>query len=366
MAISLEQRGSIFLVAVVCLLIIGICAPFGGHDLQRVMQVTIGVCAVLYGLSFSRAEQLVDRPTALGLALVVALGLVSSMLARQPLWALVEVAVFVSCGAIAMAFALLRRQGGEPLDRALILVVVLLCLIKSIQYLHAGALAFTSAVRTLDPDVLLSGFSNKRFYGQFQTFTLPLLALPLLIPALSRSLKGAVFVLLCVWWMIAIGGGTRGTWLGMGAAGVVVSVLGPWGRRWLGCRGAGAGWVGSWPQCWVACCCIGCCLRCWRITWGSRSSMTPVIASPRACRGAVRSGGRRGICLSSDRGWVSGRCILPISPMKLPHTRTRPSCNGPVNGVCPRRCALRFWHGEAGGPPSAYCVNVGSAPSVPT
>ncbi|MGY3023611.1 putative inorganic carbon (HCO3(-)) transporter [Pseudomonas lurida] len=234
MAISLEQRGSIFLVAVVCLLIIGICAPFGGHDLQRVMQVTIGVCAALYGLSFSRAEQLVDRPTALGLALVVALGLVSSMLARQPLWALVEVAVFVSCGAIAMAFALLRRQGGEPLDRALILVVVLLCLIKSIQYLHAGALAFTSATRTLDPDVLLSGFSNKRFYGQFQTFTLPLLALPLLIPALSRSLKGAVFVLLCVWWMIAIGGGTRGTWLGMGAAGVVVSVLGPWGRRWLG------------------------------------------------------------------------------------------------------------------------------------
>lgn len=113
MAISLEQRGSIFLVAVVCLLIIGICAPFGGHDLQRVMQVTIGVCAVLYGLSFGRAEQLVDRPTALGLALVVALGLVSSMLARQPLWALVEVAVFVSCGAIAMAFALMRRQGAS-------------------------------------------------------------------------------------------------------------------------------------------------------------------------------------------------------------------------------------------------------------
>ncbi len=60
------------------------------------------------------------------------------------------------------------------MDRVLILVVVLLCLIKTIQYLYAGALAFTSGARTLDPDLLLSGFSNKRFYGQFQTFTLPL------------------------------------------------------------------------------------------------------------------------------------------------------------------------------------------------
>lgn len=234
MSLSIQQRGSIFLVAVVCLLVVGICAPFSGHDLQRAMQIAIGLCAVLYGLSVARVERLVDRPTALGLALIIGLGLVSSTLAHQPLWALAEVALFVSCGAIAVAFALLRRQGGEPLDRALIMVVVLLCLIKSIQYVYAGALAFTSGERTLDPDLLLSGFSNKRFYGQFQTFTLPLLALPLLIPNLSRSLKGAVFALLCVWWLIAIGGGTRGTWLGMGAAGVVLAVLGPWGRRWLG------------------------------------------------------------------------------------------------------------------------------------
>ena len=177
MSLSIQQRGSIFLVAVVCLLVVGICAPFSGHDLQRAMQIAIGLCAVLYGLSVARVERLVDRPTALGLALIIGLGLVSSTLAHQPLWALAEVALFVSCGAIAVAFALLRRQGGEPLDRALIMVVVLLCLIKSIQYVYAGALAFTSGERTLDPDLLLSGFSNKRFYGQFQTFTLPLRSL---------------------------------------------------------------------------------------------------------------------------------------------------------------------------------------------
>lgn len=233
MALSVQQRGSIFLVIVLCLLAVGICAPFSGHDLQRVVQIAIGVCAVLYGLWLGPQERWVDRPTGLGLGLIIVLGLVSSALAAQPLWALTEVAVFVSCAAIALAFAALRRQGGEPLDRALILMVVLLCLIKSSQYLYAGALAFSSGQPTLDPDLLLSGFSNKRFYGQFQTFTLPLLALPLLIPNVSRCLRGAAFALLCAWWLIAISGGTRGTWLGMGVAGAVLAVLGPWGRRWL-------------------------------------------------------------------------------------------------------------------------------------
>ncbi len=234
MSLSVQQRGSLFLVVTVCLLIVGVCAPFSGHDLQRVMQTAIGLCAVLYGLSVTPGERLVDRPTALGLALIIALGLVSSARAHQPLWAFTEVALFIGCGAITVAFALLRRHGGEPLDRALMLTVVLLCLIKSIQYLYAGALAFTSGERTLDTDLLLSSFSNKRFYGQFQTFTLPLLALPLLMPTVSRTLRGAVFALLCAWWLIAVSGGTRGTWLGMGVACAVLALLGPWGRRWLG------------------------------------------------------------------------------------------------------------------------------------
>ena len=126
MALSVRQRGGAFLVAVVCLLTIGVCAPFGGHDLQRVMQIAIGLCAVLYGLSVSALEPLVDRHTAWGLALIIALGLLSSAQAHQPLWAFTEVALLVSCAAIAVAFALLRRHGGGAMDRVLILVVLLL------------------------------------------------------------------------------------------------------------------------------------------------------------------------------------------------------------------------------------------------
>lgn len=232
MAFSIQQRGNVFLVMAVCLLVLGICVPFSGHDLQRVTQIILALCALLYGLS-GPSMPCLDRPAALGLLLIGVLGVVSSMLAHQPLWAFTELALFISCGGIAMAFAAVRRHGGEQLDRVLLLIVVLLCLIKSFQFLYAGMLAFTSGQRWLDPDSLLSGFSNKRFYGQFQTITLPLLALPLLLPNLSRSVRATVFALLCVWWLIAISGGTRGTWLGMGAAGVLLALLGPWGRRWL-------------------------------------------------------------------------------------------------------------------------------------
>jgi O-antigen ligase len=240
MVFSIRQRGNVFLVLAVCLLVLGICVPFGGHDLQRTIQIALALLALLYGLSVNHGPWL-DRPAAIGLALVIALGMISSGLAHQPLWAFTEVALFISCGLIAVAFAAVRREGGERLDRVLILIVVLLCLVKSAQYLYAGMLAFTSGQRLLDPDLLLSGFSNKRFYGQFQTFTLPLLALPLLLPTLSRPVRAAVLALLCVWWLIAISGGTRGTWLGLGTAGVLLAALGPGGRRWVAWQLAAAG-----------------------------------------------------------------------------------------------------------------------------
>ncbi|NWD72496.1 pilus assembly protein, partial [Pseudomonas gingeri] len=98
--------------------------------------------------------------------LVGVMGLASAVLAHQPVWALTELALAISCCAIAVTFSRVRRKGDESLDRVLILFVLLLCLIKSIQYLHAGILAFSSGAAVLDPDLLLSGFSNKRFYGQ--------------------------------------------------------------------------------------------------------------------------------------------------------------------------------------------------------
>src|SRR5471032_484345 len=110
MTLSVQQRGNTFLVVVMCLLTLAICAPFSSHDWQRVVQISVAVCAVVYGLCLPQAERYVDRPTALGVSLIGVMGLVSAVLAHQPLWALTELAMVISCGATAVAFSRVRRN----------------------------------------------------------------------------------------------------------------------------------------------------------------------------------------------------------------------------------------------------------------
>ena len=118
------------------------------------------------------------------------------------------------------------------MDDAFVDFVLALCTVKVLQFVVSGIAAFASHASIIDTDLLLEGFSNKRFYGQFQTFTLPLLALPLL-RSYSNKIKLGALGLLSLWWMIAISGGTRGTWLGLTAATLVLLICGASGRRWV-------------------------------------------------------------------------------------------------------------------------------------
>ncbi|WP_248747506.1 O-antigen ligase family protein [Pseudomonas sp. MWU12-2037] len=207
----------------------------GGHTLQRLGQLVIAGSAVVL-LLFCRtpyASSLVKRPALLACGLVLLAGIVSSLSAHQPLWALTEVALIVASCCCAEAFARTRRLNGASFDRLLMLFIVFICAFKSFDFLTLAFHWLFSGIRMLDPDEFLSGFSNKRFYGQFQTFTLPLLAFPLLLPATKGSTRIWSFSLLSLWWLIAVTGGTRGTWLGLGVAAGVLFFCGHIGGRWI-------------------------------------------------------------------------------------------------------------------------------------
>nr|WP_246356480.1 O-antigen ligase family protein [Pseudomonas gingeri] len=204
-----------------------------GHTIQRIGQLSIGVILIFPRLSRKSPFSPIDRTTYIAAGLVFAAGTISISMAHQPLWAGVEIAVAAICFAIAEIISGIRRTGMTNLDRLLILFVVFICAFKSIDFAARALHFFVNGTGLLDTDSLLGGFSNKRFYGQFQTFTLPLLVLPLLLVTTKRSAQAWVFLLLSFWWLIAISGGTRGTWLGMGVAGVVMWVAGQPGRRWL-------------------------------------------------------------------------------------------------------------------------------------
>lgn len=206
------------------------------HDWQRIVQMLSSITAIAFLFVIGRYAQapvLLDRRASRLCAVVLVLGGLSAWCSQQPQWAFTEMALMVSVACIALTLAAIRSLGGERVDRLLFFLIVLLCAIKIAQFMGATMSAFWGGVETFDTDLLLSGFSNKRFYGQFQTFTLPLLVLPLLLAGGSGSRRYGIFLLLCSWWLVAISGGTRGTWLGMGTAAGLLLLLGSSGRRWV-------------------------------------------------------------------------------------------------------------------------------------
>lgn len=208
---------------------------FYGHDWQRLYQIGIAGLALILSLCWPLSPKKITFSKTFGGAFFVlaALALFSSFLSEKPDWALCEVSLAIGSCVIALYVAGQRNANDVPLDRWLIAFVVILCIIKSLQFGVSTLAGYSTSTGTLDLDLLVEGFSNRRFYGQFQTLTLPLLAVPLLLPGLQRTTKAWMFALLGIWWMIAIAGGTRGTWLGMAVAGVALCVCGQQGVRWL-------------------------------------------------------------------------------------------------------------------------------------
>lgn len=209
---------------------------FGSHDWQRVFQCVISLFLLLVAF-FNResvcSPRLLGRKVRLIALALLALAAASIAFAHRPFWAVVELALVVTCVGASLVIGHQRDLGGIELDRLVFILVASICGVKCLQFSAALLAAFVSGFPTLDIDILLDGFSNKRFYGQFQTFTLPLLAWPLLSPASRRRVKTLSFLLLSCWWMIAISSGTRGTWLAMAGAMAATCVHGDEGRRWV-------------------------------------------------------------------------------------------------------------------------------------
>ena len=214
-------------------------APVSGHDWQRAAECLLSLFS--FCVIVSVRTTILGSVVRLTCLIVLILGTLSAVASHQPQWAILELSVLVSCCCIGSALALQRKKHGCVWDRFLIAFLMFLCALKCLQFFAALTAALFSGVGILDSTILFEGFSNRRFYGQFQTFTLALLAFPLMSRRTRPSTKAFASLLLACWWMIAIAGGTRGTWLGMVCASVFIFCsCGQWGRRWIGWQLAAA------------------------------------------------------------------------------------------------------------------------------
>jgi O-antigen ligase len=159
-------------------------------------------------------------------------GLMSSLLATAPGRALLDVSLYLLLFIICLHIALQRHTLGQHFDT----VVTSALLLTSAFNLTAFSAALIAA--SLEPVPLLhwdlfGNFSHIRFFSQFQSWTLPLIVLPLLLSRppprglrlwLPLALAGS-------WWFLLFSSGTRGTLLGLIVATLVTAFA--FGRRAL-------------------------------------------------------------------------------------------------------------------------------------
>lgn len=188
-------------------------ANYHWHDQQRIYQLLLLVLATPLAIFLVRQPL---PPLALVLLSgVFAIGLFSSLSAAWPDWAFKEWARYV---ALALAIVLAARLA----ERAVVFRFVLWAMacvgvFHAYQFLLCYVIALANEVRVLNPNDLLGGFSNPRFFGQFQVMLLPILAV-LIVQSWQarRHMVGlALFMVLAVQWGISYGLGGRGLWLGL-------------------------------------------------------------------------------------------------------------------------------------------------------
>ena len=137
---------------------------YGWHDQQRIYQLLL-LCACA-PLAFLLPQRALPRPALLLLSSLLLLGLCSSALSALPQWALKEWSRYIGLLLLSLVVGGLAER---PIWQSFILwVMAAVGFLHAFQFLVYYLMAFVTGIRMLDADILFNGFSNPRFFGQFQ------------------------------------------------------------------------------------------------------------------------------------------------------------------------------------------------------
>ncbi len=176
---------------------------YSWHEHQRIAEIAL--LLVVSVLCLWRVGE-VNVPLFWSVFLFFLLGLLSVIFAAHPEWAVKEWARFFG---LFLLVVFVSRQA-EFFWQACGLILLFVGLVLSFQFLTYYLMAFLSGVRNLSPQVLLYGFDNPRFLGQFQVVLIPVL-MAVFVRARESGLRGlsnlAAAVLVVQWCMAWLMGG---------------------------------------------------------------------------------------------------------------------------------------------------------------
>lgn len=166
-----------------------------------------------------------------------ALGLVSSLHAALPRWAFLEWGMLWLLLWLALAVAAERRRIGSSLDgllTGLLFATATAYAVSGITIYLTMLLAGPAYGLGFSELELYHGFSNVRFFGYVQTMLLPFLLLPAMWWGTTRMRRVLLWSVPSFWWMLAVGSGSRGTWVALLAGMIAVALFaGRPGRQWI-------------------------------------------------------------------------------------------------------------------------------------
>lgn len=204
----------------------------GLYNSKRIVQVgllcIVGLTSLLSAgvrRRWFRMWDTLPRAAQAGLLAVLGLGVVSSLAAPQPVYAGLEgghvVLLALAAGLVASVVQQQPQRGG----RVIVGLAVVSVLLYAVQFAVGFGLSLADPAVAHWPESF-TGFANIRHFNQFQTWTLPLLIVPLLgLPKKRRLLRWSLLGLASLWWALVFASNVRGTVLAMAVAAAVVYVV---------------------------------------------------------------------------------------------------------------------------------------------
>ncbi len=190
----------------------------GPYNEKRLFQITLLIFLATGAATLFRSNihtLLTQLPCTIKslLLLLFFIGTVSSINADNPLLSIIEMGqftlLFIACLSIATAYIVAPNE----CQKIILFSIITLVLIQTTSVLTAYTVAITSNYNWHPHDLFL-GFSNIRFFNQLQSWTLPLIVLPLILYAQkNKGYFAGILLISACWWLLLLISGSRGTML---------------------------------------------------------------------------------------------------------------------------------------------------------
>lgn len=162
------------------------------------------------------------------------LGIVSSINAAFPKFALLEVSLFTLLFAVTICIASCRTQLGDLFDKMMALAVFVLGWLCFMDFLGYYLFILNNGP-PFSQQELFRNFSNIRMFNQVQSWTLSLIVVPLLLFTKRSFFITVLFITVAIsWWLLLFTSGSRATLVGcLVAIPVTLLVFGKQAKDWF-------------------------------------------------------------------------------------------------------------------------------------